>query len=93
MSTIRIEKASITDAEKLTEIKKRTFDEEAKKWLPNQENIIDYNIQPPGYSSIEMTKYMIKELNYFKVIYNKTIVGGIIVTISGKSFGRIDRIL
>ncbi|MEX0139236.1 GNAT family N-acetyltransferase [Bacillus nitratireducens] len=92
MSTIRIEKASITDAEKLTEIKKRTFDEEAKKWLPNQENIIDYNIQPPGYSSIEMTKYMIKELNYFKVIYNKTIVGGIIVTISGKSFGRIDRI-
>ncbi|EOP49043.1 acetyltransferase [Bacillus cereus VDM053] len=92
MSTIRIEKASITDAEKLTEIKKRTFDEEAKKWLPNQENIIDYNIQPPGYSSIEMTKYMIKELNYFKVIYNKTIVVGIIVTISGKSFGRIDRI-
>ncbi|MCX2825205.1 MULTISPECIES: GNAT family N-acetyltransferase [Bacillus] len=92
MSTIRIEKASITDAEKLTEIKKRTFDEEAKKWLPNQENIIDYNIQPPGYYSIEMTKYMIKELNYFKVIYNKTIVGGIIVTISGKSFGRIDRI-
>ncbi|PGN51180.1 GNAT family N-acetyltransferase [Bacillus cereus] len=92
MSTIRIEKVSITDAEKLTEIKKRTFDEEAKKWLPNQENIIDYNIQPPGYSSIEMTKYMIKELNYFKVIYNKTIVGGIIVTISGKSFGRIDRI-
>ncbi|MED0993789.1 GNAT family N-acetyltransferase [Bacillus nitratireducens] len=92
MSTIRIERASITDAEKLTEIKKRTFDEEAKKWLPNQENIIDYNIQPPGYSSIEMTKYMIKELNYFKVIYNKTIVGGIIVTISGKSFGRIDRI-
>ncbi|MEI2311965.1 GNAT family N-acetyltransferase [Bacillus nitratireducens] len=92
MSTIRIEKASITDAEKLTEIKKRTFDEEAKKWLSNQENIIDYNIQPPGYSSIEMTKYMIKELNYFKVIYNKTIVGGIIVTISGKSFGRIDRI-
>lgn len=92
MSTIRIEKASITDAEKLTEIKKRTFDEEAKRWLPNQENIIDYNIQPPGYSSIEMTKYMIKELNYFKVIYNKTIVGGIIVTISVKSFGRIDRI-
>lgn len=92
MSAIRIEKASISDAEKLTEIKKRTFDEEVKKWLPNQENIMDYNIQPPGYSSIEMTKYMIKELNYFKVIYNKAIVGGIIVTISGKSFGRIDRI-
>ncbi|MCM3738039.1 GNAT family N-acetyltransferase [Bacillus cytotoxicus] len=92
MSTIRIEKASIIDAETLTEISKRTFDKEAKKWLQDRGGIIDYNIQPPGYASVEMTKYMIKELNCFKIIYNETIVGGIIVTISGKSFGRIDRI-
>ncbi|SFI71683.1 MULTISPECIES: GNAT family N-acetyltransferase [unclassified Bacillus (in: firmicutes)] len=92
MSAIRIEKASIIDAETLTEISKKAFNEETKKWFPNQENIIDYNIQPPGYASIEMTKYMIKELNYFKILYNEMIVGGIIVTISGQSFGRIDRI-
>lgn len=92
MSLIAIEKAIITDAEKLTEIKKRTFDEELKKWFPNQENVIDYNIQPPGYSSIEMTKYMIRELEYFKVLLDKEIVGGIIITISGISYGRIDRI-
>lgn len=92
MSFITIERAAITDAEKLTEIKKRTFDEEAKRWLPNQDNIIDNNIQPPGYSSIEMTKYMIKELEYFKVLQDKETIGGIIITISGKSFGRIDRI-
>ncbi|MEK3889841.1 GNAT family N-acetyltransferase [Bacillus sp. FSL K6-3431] len=92
MSIITIVKAAISDAEKLTEIIKRTFDKEAKKWLQNQDNIIDYNIQPPGYSSIEMTKYMIEELKCFKVIQNEEIVGGIIVTITGKSFGRIDRI-
>ncbi|WP_391122655.1 GNAT family N-acetyltransferase [Psychrobacillus sp. L3] len=92
MSFITIEKATITDAEKLTEIKKRTFDEEVKKWLPNQDDVIDYNIQPPGYSSVEMTKYMIRELEYFKVLQDKEIIGGIIITISGKSFGRIDRI-
>ena len=92
MSFITIEKATITDAEKLTEIKKRTFDEEAKKWLPNHDDVIDYNIQPPGYSSIEMTKYMIRELEYFKVLQDNEIIGGIIITISGKSFGRIDRI-
>ncbi|MEH7464160.1 GNAT family N-acetyltransferase [Bacillus thuringiensis] len=92
MSTIRIEKASIIDAETLTEISKKAFNEEAKKWLPDRGGIIDYNIQPPGYASIEMTKYMIKKLNCFKIIYNETIVGGIIITISGKSFGRIDRI-
>lgn len=92
MSLITIEKATMEDAEKLTEIKKRTFDEELKKWLPNQDNVIDYNIQPPGYSSIEMTKYMIKELEYFRVLQDKEIVGGIIVTISGINYGRIDRI-
>ena len=92
MSLITIEKASSTDAEKLTEIMKRTFDEEAKKWLPNHDDAIDYNIQPPGYSSIEMTTYMIRELEYYKVLQDNEIIGGIIITISGKSFGRIDRI-
>ncbi|PFE70202.1 GNAT family N-acetyltransferase [Bacillus cereus] len=71
---------------------KRTFDEEAKQWLCGQEDVIDYNIQPPGYSSVEMTIYSIEELDYFKVIMDEEIVGGIIVTISGKSYGRIDRI-
>ena len=92
MSLVTIEKASSTDADKLTEIMKRTFDEEAKKWLPNQDDVIDYNIQPPGYSSLEMTTYMIRELEYYKVLQDNEIIGGIIITISGKSFGRIDRI-
>ncbi|QUG84093.1 GNAT family N-acetyltransferase [Bacillus nitratireducens] len=92
MTIISIEKATILDAEKLTEIMKRTFDEEAKQWLCGQEDVIDYNIQPPGYSSVEMTIYSIEELDYFKVIMDEEIVGGIIVTISGKSYGRIDRI-
>ncbi|AIW85245.1 N-acetyltransferase [Bacillus mycoides] len=92
MTIISIEKATILDAEKLTEIMKRTFDEEAKQWLCDQDGVIDYNIQPPGYSSVEMMKYSIEELESFKVIMNKEIIGGIIVTISGKSYGRIDRI-
>ena len=33
MTKISIEKATILDAEKLTEIMKRTFDAEAKQWL------------------------------------------------------------
>ncbi|QWG28165.1 GNAT family N-acetyltransferase [Bacillus mycoides] len=92
MAMIFIEKATILDAEKLTEIMKRTFDEEAKQWLCGQEGVIDYNIQPPGYSSIEMTMYSIEELDSFKVIMGEEIIGGIIATITGKSYGRIDRI-
>ncbi|MDW0117468.1 GNAT family N-acetyltransferase [Sporosarcina thermotolerans] len=92
MSFITIEKATIADAEKLTEIMKKTFDEEARKWLPKKDIVSDYNILPPGYSSNEMTKYMIRELEYFKVLHDNEVIGGIIITISGKSFGRIDRI-
>lgn len=92
MSAVTIEKATITDAAKLTAIKKRTFDKEVENWLPNQEDIIDNNIKPPGYSSIDMTKYMIRELEYYKVLKDDEIIGGIIITVSGKYFGRIDRI-
>ncbi|MFP3377493.1 GNAT family N-acetyltransferase [Bacillus sp. SIMBA_069] len=92
MIIISIEKATILDAEKLTEIMTRTFDEEAKRWLCGQDDVIDYNIQPPGYSSVEMMRYSIEELDSFKVIVDDKIIGGIIVTISGKSYGRIDRI-
>ncbi|MGE1127161.1 GNAT family N-acetyltransferase [Bacillus wiedmannii] len=92
MMIISIEKATILDAEKLTEIMTRTFDEEVKRWLCGQGDVIDYNIQPPGYSSVEMMKYSIEELDSFKVIVDEKIIGGIIVTISGKSYGRIDRI-
>lgn len=92
MSIITIEKASVTDAEQLTAILKRTFDEEANKWLTSQENIIDFNIVPPGYSSVEVTKYMIRELFSFKILYDQEIVGGIVITISGEYYGRIDRI-
>ncbi|MCH4566274.1 GNAT family N-acetyltransferase [Bacillus sp. ES1-5] len=92
MTIICIEKATILDTEKLTEIMTRTFDEEAKRWLCGQGGVIDYNIQPPGYSSVEMMKYSIEELDCYKVIMDGKIIGGIIVTISGKSYGRIDRI-
>ncbi|TKH14643.1 GNAT family N-acetyltransferase, partial [Bacillus wiedmannii] len=92
MTIISIEKATILDAEKLTEIMAKTFDEEAKRWLCGQGDVIDYNIQPPGYSSVEMMRYSIEELDSFKVIVDDKIIGGIIVTISGKSYGRIDRI-
>ncbi|MDA1676308.1 GNAT family N-acetyltransferase [Bacillus cereus group sp. TH152-1LC] len=92
MAIICIEKATILDAEKLTKIMTRTFDEETKRWLCGQGDVIDYNIQPTGYSSVEMMKYSIEELDCYKVIMDEKIIGGIIVTISGKSYGRIDRI-
>ncbi|MBN8191253.1 GNAT family N-acetyltransferase [Bacillus sp. NTK074B] len=92
MSTVKIEQAYIGDASVLTAVQKKVFDAEREKWSQNQAGIVDYNIQPPGYDSIEMNTYMIRELDYYKVFYNGTIVGGLIVTVVGKRHGRIDRI-
>ncbi|MDT9024167.1 MULTISPECIES: GNAT family N-acetyltransferase [Rossellomorea] len=92
MSRITIEKATIQDAEALTDIKRKVFDAEKEKWLSYAEDVVDYNIQPPGYDSIEMGKYMIHELNYFKILYQEVLVGGVIVTLEGKRHGRVDRI-
>jgi GNAT superfamily N-acetyltransferase len=85
-------KALLNDAERLTAVMKRTFDEEAKRWLSDQKDVVDNNIQPPGYASVEMTKYMIDELQYYKIMMDGELAGGIILTITGNSYGRIDRI-
>ncbi len=93
MTQIKLLPASIGDAEQLTAIMKRTFDEEACRWLGGQEShIVDYNIQPPGYDSVQTTRYMIEELTYFKIMMGEKLVGGIILTLTGSRFGRIDRI-
>jgi GNAT superfamily N-acetyltransferase len=89
---ISIEKASLKDAELLTGIMKKTFDHEAAKWLKNEKTVLDYNIQPPGYDSVKKNTYMISELEAFIISAGGKPAGGIFVTISGKSYGRIDRI-
>ncbi|UII58238.1 GNAT family N-acetyltransferase (plasmid) [Cytobacillus spongiae] len=92
MSLVKIQMADIDDAAILTDIKKNVFDAEKVKWLSDQEDVVDYNIQPPGYDCIETGKYMIRELNYYKVLYDGEMVGGLIVTVVGKRHGRVDRI-
>ena len=92
MSQITIEKAIISDAKRLAEIEKRAFDVELQKWVMQPNVEIDNNLKPPGYATTKMTNYMIIELDYFKVLNQGEIIGGIIVTISGTSYGRIDRI-
>ncbi|KMJ57495.1 acetyltransferase [Bacillus sp. LL01] len=93
MTQIKLLAACLEDAEQLTAIMKRTFDEEVLRWLGTQgSHIVDYNIQPPGYDSDQTTRYMIEELTYFKIMLGEQLVGGVILTLTGRRFGRIDRI-
>lgn len=43
-----------------------------------------------GYFLVEMMEYFIEELDFFKVVMDKEIIGGIIVMIFGKLYGWID---
>lgn len=88
---IAIQKATLKDANLLTEIMKTTFDAEAEMWIKDN-SIVDYNIQPPGYGSLEMTRYMIEDLEYYKILLDSKVIGGIILTLTGTSFGRVDRV-
>ncbi|MCA1058924.1 GNAT family N-acetyltransferase [Rossellomorea aquimaris] len=92
MSSVRIEKAHIEDVSVLTAVQTKVFDAEKMKWFPDRTEIVDTNIQPPGYDSIEMNTYMLKELDYFKVVFEGGIVGGLILTVIGRRHGRVDRI-
>lgn len=93
MAQITLLPARLEDAEQLTAIMKKTFDEEARTWLGVVDShIVDYNIQPPGYDSVQTTRYMIEELTYFKIVLGEQLIGGVILTLTGKRFGRIDRI-
>ncbi|XXM71815.1 GNAT family N-acetyltransferase [Lysinibacillus sphaericus] len=89
---ISLRKASLEDAELLTCIMKETFDREAARWLENEKDSFDYNIQPPGYDSVKKNEYMISELEAFIISTGGKPAGGIFVTISGEFYGRIDRI-
>ncbi|MRX74392.1 GNAT family N-acetyltransferase [Bacillus lacus] len=91
MSAITIQRAALQDAEALTILKRETFNKEAERWLP-EVGIEDYNIQPPGYDSLSMMKYMISHLHFFQILSDEKTVGGLAVTLSGKYRGRIDRI-
>lgn len=88
---ITVTKAQQQDVKNLTKLMKSTFDREAERWLDDP-SVVDYNIQPPGYGSVDMTTYMLEELDYYKIDYNNQLVGGLILTRVGTAFGRVDRI-
>ncbi|WP_404448509.1 GNAT family N-acetyltransferase [Sutcliffiella horikoshii] len=93
MAQITLLPARLEDAEQLTLLMKRTFDEEALHWLGSLDShFADYNIQPPGYDSVHTTRYMMEELVYYKIMLEQQLVGGVILTVTGSRYGRIDRI-
>jgi GNAT superfamily N-acetyltransferase len=81
-----LEIATINDAQKLVEIQKASFDEESKRFNGNEAG------GPPGYDSSSWQIEMMENCDYFKIIYNKEIIGAAIVVIESNQVYNLGRI-
>ena len=69
---IRFVKARTRDAEELTEVQRRTFDEDSRRFAGRPGG-------PPGYDSVDWTLWAIKTGIYFKISAGDQIIGGVIL--------------
>jgi len=84
---VEIEKATLKDVERLTEIQTRTFEDDNKLKPPGC--IMG---GPPGYDSENWNARWIAKTPYFKILLDGQIVGGIIVFDMGQGCYEVGRI-
>jgi GNAT superfamily N-acetyltransferase len=70
---LKFAKAKYEDADKLTEVQIKTFDDDARRFLGQPSG------GPPGYNSVGWQKMIMKKGSYYKILDGNTIIGGIIV--------------
>ncbi len=85
---IQLEKAMESDADLLTSIQIKSFDDHAEKW--GSWTSKGETKGPGGYDSINHVKYLIKVSNFHKIILDNEIIGGISVFITGNKYATID---
>ena len=75
------------DCENIRDIMVKVYEDEKGKWFQN-------GGRPyiPGYSSVDMQKYHTWDNKYYKIIYNNSIVGVILLSYTGREHARVDRL-
>jgi GNAT superfamily N-acetyltransferase len=86
-TAVRLEPAQKEDAPALADICKRAFHTDLKVGAPGSEGG-----GPPGYDSPEAQVRFMGFLDYFKIMLNDTIVGGIMVGSAGETHKVLERI-
>jgi GNAT superfamily N-acetyltransferase len=82
---IRFEKARIEDAEALTEVQRRTFDDDSRRFAGQPGG-------PPGYDSVDWTLWAIRAGIYYKILAGDQIIGGVILFDMHKRHFNLGRI-
>ncbi|TCI25337.1 GNAT family N-acetyltransferase [Exiguobacterium sp. SH5S4] len=86
---MQIRYATAEDSKILTEVSRASFKQEADRLrLPYR----DLNVEPPGYDDEAMSLYLIEQLPCYVIELDGQVVGGIVLTLTGQDYGRIDRI-
>ncbi|MDE0564732.1 GNAT family N-acetyltransferase, partial [Exiguobacterium sp. B2(2022)] len=81
--------ATLKDISRITEVSTASFRQEADTLqLP----VRDLNVEPPGYDNEPMTHYLIEELTTYVTEQDGKLVGGIVLTLTGGDYARIDRV-
>ena len=84
---VGIERAVIEDADILTHIQKRAFDDDNKR-KPSGCSMEG----PPGYDSVTWNAHWIEKTPYFTILFQDQVVGGIIVFPVGAAHYELGRI-
>lgn len=82
-----LQQATPEDVEILTEIQIRTFIDDNKN-KPEHCSLEG----PPGYNSLKWNLHWIKHTHYYKILYQKQIVGGLILFDLGENHFELGRI-
>ncbi|WP_161601568.1 GNAT family N-acetyltransferase [Paenibacillus luteus] len=91
MDSLIVRKATLEDAESLAGLMRITFDNERAKWL-SVDATPDNNLCPPGYDSVEMHTFAIRHSDYFSILFEGQIIGGINIHYAGSRHARVDKL-
>lgn len=83
---LRLEPVLVSDAGEIKDIMIKIVEDEALRWFKNGEKPY-----VPGYNSIDMQKYHTWDNKYYKIIYENSIAGVILIYHTGREHARIDR--
>jgi len=93
---IRFEKARIADAEALTEVQRRTFDDDSRRFAGQPGGPVPHATEgsggPPGYDSADWTLWAIRAGIYYKILADDQIIGGVILFDMHKRHFNLGRI-
>ncbi|GCD10397.1 GNAT family N-acetyltransferase [Clostridium tagluense] len=84
---IRLEVALDADAKQIRNMMIDVERDETDRWYDNGERPFI-----PGYNSVDMQKYHMRDKTYYKIIYNEVLAGVLLISYTGREHARVDRL-